>query len=234
MAEAEERHWWYPATRELLRASLEPLLQPGARVLDAGCGTGSAGGWLGDRFSACGIDPEPLALDLYRRRRPGARLVRAGIEALPFAAESFDAALVVTVLYHEAVVDPQLAVRSIAATLRPGGVLCLLEPGLRRLRRGHDRVTRTARRFAPSDLRALLVGAGLEPLRVTGAYAFLVAPAWIKSILERGRSTSDLEEGGWRGDRLLAALAALERHWLARRDLPVGLSVLALARKPAG
>ena len=95
-------------------------------------------------------------------------------------------------------------------------------------------MTRTARRFAPSDLRALLVGAGLEPLRVTGAYAFLVAPAWIKSILERGRSTSDLEEGGWRGDRLLAALAARERRWLARRDLPVGLSVLALARKPAG
>ena len=201
MAEAEERHWWYPATRELLRASLEPLLQPGARVLDAGCGTGSAGGWLGDRFSALG-------------------------EALYDNGGS--------VLYHEAVVDPQLAVRSIAATLRPGGVLCLLEPGLRRLRRGHDRVTRTARRFAPSDLRALLVGAGLEPLRVTGAYACLVAPAWIKSILERGRSTSDLEEGGWRGDRLLAALAARERRWLARRDLPVGLSVLALARKPAG
>lgn len=232
MAEAEERHWWYPATRALLRATFAPLLTPGVRVLDAGCGTGAAGGWLDARHRVVGLDPEPLALGLYRERRPGARLVRGGIEALPFAAGSFDAARVVTVLYHEAVADPRGAIDSLARVLRPGGVLCLLEPGVPSLRRGHDRVTRTARRFTVRGLREVVAAAGLDPVRATGAYTFLVAPAVAKALLERGRSTSDLEGDGGAAGRLLARLAAVERRVLARRDLPTGLSVLVVARKP--
>ena len=233
MAEAEERHWWYPATRALLREALAPHLPAGARVLDAGCGTGAAGGWLGDRHRVVGLDPEPLALGLYRERRPAARLVRGGIESPPFASECFEAALVVTVLYHEAVADPRAAVASLARVLRPGGVLCLLEPGLPSLRRGHDRVTRTARRFSVRGLREIVASNGLDPLRATGAYTFLVPPAVAKAFLERGRSTSDLEGDGGAAGRLLARLAAIERRVLACRDLPTGLSVLVVARKPA-
>ena len=64
MAEAEERHWWYPSTRALLGDVLCPRLAPGAHVLDAGCGTGAAGGWLGVRHRVVGVDPESLALGL--------------------------------------------------------------------------------------------------------------------------------------------------------------------------
>jgi len=232
MAQAEERHWWYPATRELLRGTLRPHLAPGARVLDAGCGTGAAGGWLAEGHRVVGLDPEPLALELYRERRPDVVLVRGGIESPPFAPSSFDSALVVTVLYHEAVADPQAAVEALARLLRPGGLLCLLEPGMPSLRRGHDRVTRTARRFTVKGLREIVRRAGLETLRATGAYTFLVPPAFAKALLERGRATSDLEGDGGVAAQVLARLAAIERQVLARRDIPTGLSVLVLARRP--
>lgn len=232
MAVAEEGHWWYAATRALLAQELAPHLAPGMRVLDAGCGTGAAGGWLGGSHHVVGLDPEPLALALHRERRESAVLVRGGIENLPFAAAAFDAAVSVTVLYHEGVADPPTAVQALAAAVRPGGIVCLLEPGVRRLRRGHDRVTRTARRFARADLRALLEDAGLEVLRVTGAYAFLVAPALAKAFFEAGRTVSDLGAPG-RFSPIAAALAASERRLLARFDLPFGLSILGLARRPA-
>jgi SAM-dependent methyltransferase len=233
MAAAEAGHWWYAATRALLRATLGPHLAPGSRVLDAGCGTGSAGGWLGDAHRAFGIDPEPLALQLYRASRPQARLVRADVSRLPWRSGAFDAALSVTVLCHESVREPVAAVRELARVVRPGGVVCLLEPGVRALRRGHDRVTRTARRFSRGDLARLVVAAGLEPVRVTAAYSFLAPPALVKAILERGRTRSDLASGRGGIAGLLPALAALERRWLEHRDLPLGLSVLALARVSA-
>ena len=231
IAAVEASHWWYAATRALLHQVLTPHLGPGARLLDAGCGTGATGGWLAGHGRLVAVDVEPLALSLYREARPAAALAAAEIARLPFADGSFDAALCVTVLYHERVVDPAAAVRELARTVRRGGVVCLLEPGMPRLRRAHDRITHTARRFSRASMRELLVAAGLTPLRTTGAYGFLVPPAIVKAALEGDRAASDLDTGRGLAGMALARLAALERHWLQRHDLPGGLSMLAVGVK---
>jgi len=231
IAAVEAAHWWYAATRALLEQTLAPLLPRGARLLDAGCGPGATGSWLARHGRLFAADVEPLALELHRAQGHSARLAAATLEHLPFADASFDAALCVTVLYHEQIADPRLAVRELARVVRPGGVVCLLEPGVRRLRRAHDRITHTARRFARADLRALLADAGLRPLRVTGAYAFLVPPALLKAAVEREVTASDLDTGRGIAGAILGSVAALERRWLRTHDLPGGLSVLGLGIK---
>jgi hypothetical protein len=107
-----------------------------------------------------------------------------------------------------------------------------MEPGVRRLRRGHDRVTHTARRFSRGDLAALLDRAGLDVRRTTGAYSFLLPPALVLAVIERGRAASDVgrNESGLGG--LFGALARAERAVLRRTNLPAGLSVIAVATKP--
>ena len=234
MAEVGDRHWWYHSTRALLRQLLEQRLDrsSGALYLDAGGGTGATGGWMTAMAPTVLADFEWFALSSARDDYPGYLPVRTDLNHVPFADAAFSAVLCVTTLYHQMNPDPAAIVRELARITRPGGLVCLMEPGGRRLRRGHDRVTHTARRFSVADLRSLAVGAGLEVERATGAYSFLVPPAALMGVAERGRRTSDVgrHETGLGG--LLGALATLERRVIRHVDIPFGLSAIAVARKP--
>lgn len=232
MAEMEEAHWWYAATRALLRELLEPSLPAGGTFLDVGAGTGATGAWLSDVGTLVAADFEYEALDLARDRHPDQLPVAADAASLPFADASFDAVLCVTVLCHRSIVSPTAVVREFARVVRPGGVVCLWEPGVRRMRRAHDRVTHTGRRFSRSDLARCATDAGLDLVRSTGAHSYLVPPALVKSFVERGRVASDLDnhQDGLGG--VLGRVASGERSLLRHVDLPFGLSVAAVARRP--
>lgn len=235
MAAAGSRHWWYDSTRALLQQLLRPLLPPDRVLvaLDAGGGTGATGGWLTAHATTVLADVEPMALDVARSDHPGLQPVLADLNLLPFADASFDLVLCVTALCHRMNPDPAAIVRDFARLTKPGGIVCLMEPGGKRLWRGHDEVTHTARRFSVGELRVMAEGAGLEVLRSTGAYSFLVPPAAILGLVERGRDKSDVgrNESGLGG--VLPRLAAAERRLLRRRSVPFGLSAIVIARRPS-
>jgi SAM-dependent methyltransferase len=231
IAAVEDRHWWYVATRRLLAEQLRPWLMAGGRFLDAGGGTGATGSWLAADGHLIACDLEPLALQLYAESHPDVSgLAVADLGRLPFAADSFDAAVCVTVLYHAAVRSPAAVVGELARVVRPGGVVGLMEPGLRRLRRAHDRQTHAGRRFSVGDVRRLLVDNGLEVVRATGAYTFLVPPAAVLAALDRDGRSSDLDRSGGGPSGALAAAARVERAVLRRIGVPFGLSVVAVGR----
>ncbi len=230
MADVEEAHWWYEATRALLNQTLSPFLAPGDRVLDAGGGTGATGAWLADHGPLVVADMEQEGLRLNRERHPDAAFVAADLGRLPFVSGSFSAVVCVTVLYHRMIASPSDVVGELARVTRPGGVVCLMEPGVRRLRRAHDRVTHAARRFSLADLRALLTESGMRVERATGAFSFLVPAAAAKAAVERGRMASDLDESPSGLGGVFGRMATAERALLRRVSLPAGLSVLAVGR----
>jgi ubiquinone/menaquinone biosynthesis C-methylase UbiE len=232
MAEVEDVHWWYRSTRALLQQLLAPSLVSGGRLLDVGCGTGATGGWLGERGELVAVDFEVQALTLFGERHDSIGLVAADAGRLPLAADAFDVAICVTVLCHRSIEDPAAVVRELARVVRPGGVLCLWEPGVKRLDRAHDRVTHTGRRFSRRELAGHVKAAGLTIERSTGAYSFLVPAAAAKTLVERGEVKSDLDNnaGGLRG--VLGGVASAERRLLRHVDLPFGLTVVAVGRKP--
>lgn len=234
MAEAGQRHWWYQATRALLEQLAAPHLpphSPNTLYLDAAGGSGATGLWLAQRAPTVVADVDEPSIRFAAETHPGFRPVLADLNALPHADNSYDAVLCVTALCHRMNRDPAATVAELARVTRPGGVVCLMEPGIRRLRRGHDRVTHTARRFSRHDLASMLEQAGLDVVRCTGAYTFLVPPAAVLAVVERGRETSDVgrNETGLGGT--FAMLAAAERKLLARWNLPTGLSAIAIARR---
>jgi SAM-dependent methyltransferase len=230
VARVEDRHWWYRSTRGLTREMLSPWLRPGIRVLDAGCGPGGNSAWLDEYGEVVGVDISAEAVRLARSRHPEIDVREGDIMDLPFADQSFDLVLAITVLAM--VADDARAVRELARVARPGAGVFLIEPAYRRLRRGHDAVSHNRRRYRLDGLRHLAREAGLAISRDTYAYSFLVPPAAALAAWQRLKpagqpDASDLERDLLGG--VFRALAGLERRALSRRDLPFGLSAIVVA-----
>jgi SAM-dependent methyltransferase len=237
IAAAEDEHWWYRHTRRLMADMLGPWLRPGVRVLDAGCGPGGNSAWLSAYGDVVGADISPEALRLLKARWPARGAVQATILDLPFAAASFDVVVTVTVLMM--LDDDVRAAREVRRVLRPGGVAFFLEPALPALRRSHDDVFSGRRRYRLREFSSTLEEAGMSVVRATYAHAYLLAPAAVLSVADRlrrgtnDRARSDLERGHAL-DPVFTALTKLEGRLLARRDLPAGVSVVAVATRPGG
>jgi SAM-dependent methyltransferase len=233
----EDRHWWYLGTRAIARDVLAGLPLPrGGLVLDAGCGTGGNAALLGRFGRVVGLDVAELALDLARERGLP-RLTRASVADLPFGEGTFDLVTSFEVLYHRSVGDDVGALREFRRVLRPGGWLVVRLPALGWLRGRHDEAVHTARRYTRGELRAKLRRADLEPIRLTYLNSLLLPLAAARRIADRlGRAEGDdlgptppLATAGFR------AALALERQLLRRCDLPLGVSVMAIARRaPSG
>ncbi len=95
------------------------------RVLDVGSGTGRNLALLETSVPPVGIDPCLPSLLAARRRAPGAWLVQARAEALPFRDGLFDTVL--SGLAFCSVGDPAAGLREVRRVLRPGGGFRLLE-----------------------------------------------------------------------------------------------------------
>ncbi|MFE0849608.1 class I SAM-dependent methyltransferase [Streptomyces rochei] len=140
-------------------------LSDGARVLDAGCGTGRAlpplRAAVGPSGLVVGADLTPAMLQAAVRagRDRDGRLLLADVAALPLRSRSLDAVFAAGLVAP--LPDPPANLRELARVVRPGGVLALFHPiGRAAL------AARQGRRITSDDLRAeprlrpLLAGSG--------------------------------------------------------------------------
>lgn len=239
IARNEASHFWYQALhRTLERAVRRELARlckvQGARILDAGCGTGGVLAVLGRIASVVGFDISPDALR-HAKDRGLTRLVRASIERIPFVDESFDGAVSMDVLYHRAVGDDVVALREVARTVKPGGFVILNLPAHDWLRGSHDVVIHTARRYTKARVREAARAAGLETTTLSWFNCALFPAVLALRLLVRKKNAaaSDVRPlPGWLNAPLRAWLAA-EGFLALRCGLPWGLSLFAVLRKPS-
>ena len=113
----------------LLRAEVMDLLGDlrGARVLDAGCGTGHFSLPLAAANAVVGVDVSAEMLAFARAK--GLAPVRAAAEALPFAGGAFDVVLAASVI--QLIPDGAALVRELLRVVKPGGrvVVCTINAG---------------------------------------------------------------------------------------------------------
>jgi SAM-dependent methyltransferase len=130
------------------------VLEPGARVLDVGAGTGRVAiAFAGVGYPVTAVDPAPGMLNELRvkaRERP-VQLVAAEGARLPFARGRFDAVILARILYL--MPDWKAALREVYDVLKPGG--CLFHE------RGNGQADEAWVQIR-EKLRALLRDAGVE------------------------------------------------------------------------
>jgi SAM-dependent methyltransferase len=232
MHAAEDRQWWYAGMRAISFALLDGAPLPaGARLLDAGCGTGGIVTHLATRGRAVGVDLSAEAVRLARAR--DVAVARAELMALPFADGTFDCVTSFDVLYHRWVRDDAAAVREMARVLRPGGLLLVRVPALKMLWGAHDEAVHSRHRYTRGEVRRLLSAGGFEVLRASYANSLLFPLLAARRTLDRltGRRGSDVGFLPVPLERSFAALLRLEARLVPHVSLPLGASVFALARK---
>jgi ubiquinone/menaquinone biosynthesis C-methylase UbiE len=171
------RSYWNAALRGELAHDYAVLflrhLQPGVRILEAGCGVGQVVLALRQRGYDCwGLDFAAKTIGMLRSVFPEVPFHQGDIRALPFANESFDAYVSLGVIEHFTE-GQELMLAEAARVLRPGGKMFVSVPafnGYRRLRARLGTYDQSAAApffeacYSREELELLLREAGFEPL----------------------------------------------------------------------
>lgn len=236
---ADEYHWWYRGRRLIIRAELDRLpLRAGARVLDAGCGSGRTLQDLRAYGEVSGIELSDLAAEHARGRELGE--VRVGsVERLPWEDRSFDLVTCLDVLEHTP--DDAVVLRELRRVTKPGGWLLVTVPAYPALWSTHDIVNHHYRRYTRRTLRRAATDAAWSVDRLTSFNSLLLPAAAAVRISQRYRRrhhndhVSELHVGRRWLNGVLERPLRLEAALLRRgHTLHAGLSLLAVLENGAG
>jgi ubiquinone/menaquinone biosynthesis C-methylase UbiE len=238
MYNLEDSHWWFVGKRRIAKNLIEEFvpLDHEEAVLDVGCGTGATMCFLDHYGRVYGIDISETAL-YFCQERALSGLSRASTLRLPFADSSFSLVTAFDVLYHEEVVDDLAALREFHRVCKEGGNVLISEPAFNFLWSYHDTAYHSKRRYVASELESKLgkVGFQVVKLSYSNALLFPVILAfrmWKRLFKPSPEDRSDVKPLNPYLNKGLLALYNLEALLLCKARLPVGSSVVCVARKP--
>jgi len=235
---AEQSHFWYRG----LRRFVQPLLEQATagvtrpRLLDCGCGTGANLHMLSQYGEAAGFDLTWRGLE-FARRHGVCRLAQASVTAVPFASSRFDVVTSFDVLYCLPDQAERMAIAEMGRLLRPGGALIVNVAALDMLRGDHSVLGGEVRRYTTRRLRTVLGQGGFDILRLTYTNAVLFPLLASVRLWQRMRGVNKQTTQGdfflppAPVNAALSAALAVEAALLRGVNMPVGSSVLCLARK---
>ncbi len=234
----EDVHWWFVGRRRILLSILDQYLgasaTKGRQILDVGCGTGTMLTHLARFGDTRGVDMDLEAVG-YCHDRGLQQVTQSGADNLPFEKDAFDLVTALDVVEH---IDDDLgALREMRRVIKPGGLL-LTVPAYRFLWGRQDDINLHKRRYVARELRNRLQAAGFEVQRLTYMNAILfpaiAAIRLVRHILpEPPKLESDFAFPAPQPLNVaLSAVFGSERHVLTRFDIPFGVSIMALARRP--
>ena len=235
----EQSHFWWIGFRRFF----EPLIAAathGVRaplILDCGCGTGANLRLLGKYGKAFGFDLSPTGLE-YARQYGESRVVNASITNVPFQSDTFHLVTAFDVLYSLSEEQEECAIDEMFRLLRPGGTLLVNVAALGILRGNHSIFGHEVRRSTRRRLRRVLSRSGFTVERLTYTNASLFPLMLAVRTAQRMTGLATPEEAGTDIvlpprplNVVLATLLRCEARALRVMDMPIGSSLLAVARK---
>lgn len=236
---AEKSHFWFRGFRAFVAPLVEQAVHgvPSPRFLDCGCGTGVNIDLLRAYGQVYGFDLTRNGLELARDMGRGP-VVRASIGDVPFQGETFDVVTCFDVFQSLPNPVELTAVRELWRLLKPGGHAIVNVSALEILRGRHSALSAEVRRYTPTRLRRLLEQGGFHVERVTFVHAALFPLILAVRLAQRWAGGDHVAPGEFDItvppapiNATLTALVYLEAAALRVTNMPIGSSVLCLARK---
>ena len=237
---AEQSHFWFRGFRQYMKPALARATAglTAARILDCGCGTGSNLEMLKPYGNAVGFDLTRIGTEFARAH--GHRVAQASISDIPFRTGHFD--LVTSFDVFQVLPDAveQSAIVEMGRVLKPGGWMLLHVAALPILYGKHSALSEETRRYTASTLRTLVEGAGFQIQRLTYDQ-FSLLPMMLPVRIWHRLTAKDGVVAAGEGEitvpvapvnAALTALVSLEALALRAIDMPIGGSLMTLARKP--
>ena len=237
---AEQKHFWFRGFRAFVRPLVEDAVRgkPSPRILDCGCGTGANLVMLKEFGKAFGFDLSWHGLQ-FARDYGQARIAHASITQIPFTSQSFDLVTAFDVLYSLTEEQEAAALDEVARVLRPGGTLIVNVAALGILKGNHSVFGAEVRRSTRRRLRTVLGAHGFDVVRLTYTNFSLFPLMLAVRTAQRMIGLATPEEAGTDimvpptpVNALLSSLLSLEARALRRINMPVGSSLLCVARRP--
>jgi SAM-dependent methyltransferase len=236
---AEQSHFWFRGFRQYVKPMIERatsgLTSP--RILDCGCGTGSNLEMLRSFGDAVGFDLTGTGVAFAHRK--GHRVAQASIADIPFTTGRFD--LVTSFDVFQCLPDEveRSAIAEMSRVLKPGGWMLLHVAALELLHGRHSVLSQEVRRYTPSRLRSIVEGGGFRVERLTFDHASLLplllpVRVWHRMSARGGDVPAGEEEITVPPAPIngaLTMLVSLEALALRAVDMPIGSSLMCLARK---
>jgi SAM-dependent methyltransferase len=235
MDELGDTHWWFVARRRILDDVIRRIVRPPAKshILEIGAGTGHNLAMLKayGTVSACELDPDARALASERLGAPVLDVALPDLSAFPEA--HFDLVALLDVLEH--VRDDRGSLAAIRGRLKPGGALLLTVPANAWMWSPHDVAHHHHRRYAKAEIAAMAKEAGLEIALLshfnTILFPLIAAARLAGRVVKRESADDSMPPRPL--NAVLERLFGMERALVGRVPLPVGVSLVAVLRRPA-
>ena len=232
----EGEHWWFCARRQILKSVISRYVpcHTRLRLLEAGCGTGGNLQMLSEFGSLDAFELDDEARHIARAKMHVD--VKTGIlpDGIPFAPGTYDVVAAFDVIEH--VEQDVESLARLAGQLSPDGRLLMTVPALPWLWSSHDVTHHHFRRYTRRQLENVLRRAGLEPVGIsyfnTLLFPAIAAVRLLKMVLRLKDGHDDAMPSPFI-NFLLKKIFGLESHLVGRVSLPIGVSLLAVAKRVA-
>jgi dolichyl-phosphate beta-glucosyltransferase len=234
LVESDTTHWWFRSKGSFVAGALrKATIDRDGFLVDVGAGAGGVTtflGWRPDRLVT--LDGAEPLVRIGQQRHAHLGLVGLG-EHLPLRDRSAAVVTLLDVIEH--LDDPVTTLREAARVLTDDGVLVVTVPAHESLWSGADELLGHVRRYNRQLLQEHLSAGGFAVERSTHLFSWLVLPVWLQRRLVTDRERQlGLDQRSPLIDAVALVLSGAERAITNTISLPVGTSILCVARKRHG
>lgn len=242
----EDNHWWFATRTRAILALLDNYVgegKQGRKVLDVGAGAGNMMHHLGLYGDIVGLEYNPKPIPIAHQR--GFDVRQGSATNLPFADAEFDLVALLDTVEH--IADETAVFNETFRVTKTGGHMLVTVPALMWLWSNNDVINLHERRYTVPELTSKLKAAGWDvpyaSYNFTSIFPLSAAMILVRKLLRREPEMAsphfdddayqvEMEPAPPTLNRILESVGKVEVALLKRMRLPIGTSIIAIARKP--